>query len=607
MKINSITTLIDNSLKTLYRFPFTLSIAIIGTLFSIVIIEAEIDYDDSHSIYNLVHVCVVGLTLMLSVASMSERYELSGAKALLSKLGVLLLMTAYFFYLPQEYSEIHIVRSILLLIAFHLLVSFAPFIVKGTLKGFWQYNKILFLNIMTAALYTIVLYGGISLAITAVVHLFDIDIDGKIYAELWFFLAGIFNTWFFLSNFPKKYKSLEFTEEYPVGLKIFTKYVLIPLVSLYLIILYSYTLKIILQWELPVGWVSYMILSFSIAGIFALLLVYPLQDSDNAKWIKIYSRWYYRALLPLIVLLFFAVGRRVAEYGITENRYFVIVLALWLAGTSIYLLINKLKNIKIIPVSLAIVAFLASFGPWGAFNVSKHSQLNRLKTHLEKYDAFVDGKIQKITTDTINFDDKKEINEIVRYLYNTHGYKSMKHLFTQDLDSLATDTSKTHHSSSDIVELIGINYVERWQNKKEVNHFNYYSNLTHKTVNIKDYDYFLFYKIYPYNDSALVINDYELNDSTKIHVKYMPESKEFCITKNKNTELISYNFYDYFREVADRYKKNQPLDSIKLNYELSNNLIDLKLLFTSINGNENDNMLNINSLEANILLRLKKE
>jgi hypothetical protein len=114
--------------------------------------------------------------------------------------------------------------------------------------------------------------------------------------------------------------------------------------------------KIILSSNWPKGWVSYLVIGFSTAGILALLLVWPLQSNDRFKWIKAYVKYFFMALFPLILMLAFAIYIRVKDYGITENRYFIMVLALWLFVNAIYFLLSTVKNIKVIPMSLFFVA-----------------------------------------------------------------------------------------------------------------------------------------------------------------------------------------------------------------------------------------------------------
>src|SRR5690606_1713700 len=158
----------------------------------------------------------------------------------------------------------------------------------------------LFLRFLTAVLYSVVLYAGLAVGLMALEELFGLDIEGKFYFRLLLVIAGIFNTLMFLSGIPEKPLSDEAAGDYPKSLKIFTQYVLIPLVSVYVLILLAYEFKILLEWDLPRGWVSNLIIAFAVFGILSLLLVYPVRNSQEDKWIRWYSKTYYWVMLPLL-------------------------------------------------------------------------------------------------------------------------------------------------------------------------------------------------------------------------------------------------------------------------------------------------------------------
>jgi hypothetical protein len=306
---------------------------------------------------------------------------------------------------------------------------------QGEINGFWQYNKVLLLRFLTAFLYSSVIYIGLSLALLAMDKLFGLNIDFKWYGDLWVCIAGIFNTIFFLAGFPGDYAGLETKQDYPKGLKIFTQYVLIPIITVYILILYAYMFKILFSRQWPYGWVSYLVLAFAIAGILSLLLIHPIRNEENNKWILGYNKFFYIAMCPLIILLFLAIERRIGDYGITEERYFDFVLACWLALVCLYFLFSKTKNIKRIPISLCIFVLFSSFGPWGAFSVSLRSQMSRLNHYLEKNKLLSVGKIVP-AKDSIPTKDENEIISIVTYIVNIHGYHELQGLFSQNLDSL---------------------------------------------------------------------------------------------------------------------------------------------------------------------------
>ena len=124
-------------------------------------------------------------------------------------------------------------------------------------------------------MYSGFLYVGLILALSALKLLFDIEIHEELYLEFYIVIIGLFNTWFFVSGIPSNLEELENVNEYPKGLKIFAQYVLLPLLVLYLIILYAYGAKILIFWDWPKGIVSYLISCVSVLGILTVLLFYP--------------------------------------------------------------------------------------------------------------------------------------------------------------------------------------------------------------------------------------------------------------------------------------------------------------------------------------------
>ena len=467
MKLNSIKHLISQASQTFFRFPFVLLSACLGAFAAIILIEKSSSGDQAF-LNNLIIASSLGLPLFTAICTFAEKKEWSNRLKILSQLIGAAALTAYFFSLPENVFKspyIYLIRYLLLNIGLHFLVAFAPYTGSTESNGFWQFNKTLFLRFLTAALYSGVLYLGLSVAMLAVENLFGVKISDDQYGQLWVFIAGVFNTWFFLAGIPSNLSLLNKETDYPKGLKIFTQYVLIPLVVIYLIILYSYALKIIINWDWPRGWVANLILGFSVVGILSLLLVHPIQERAENKWIRRFSKWYYIALTPLVVMLFLAIWQRIADYGITENRYFVLVQALALAWVVGYFILSKNKYIKIIPITLCFLAFFSSFGPWGAFSISKHSQIKRLENYLTKNEILHNGKVRKITK-KVTFEDKKEISSIVSYLHEMHGVESMQHWFEEALQSEKPDSGAVAvqtKTTSEIVSLMGLTYVHKWQ------------------------------------------------------------------------------------------------------------------------------------------------
>lgn len=346
-------------------------------------------------------------------------------------IGINLLLSAilalYFFTIPNEPSSIDFYRFMLFMVACHFFVAYAPFLSKSQSNGFWQFNKTLFLQFLNASLYAITLYIGLLIAVKTVEYLFNITYLIKIESDLFVLIAVVFHSLFFLSKIPANLHSLNDETNYPAGLKIFTQYVLLPLEVVYMVILYAYTVRILFKWKLPDGGVAYLVMAFSIAGILALLLLHPLRESVREKWVRLFSKRFYLALLPLIVLLFIGIFRRINDYGITENRYIIAVLAFWLAGTTIYFLVNKLADIRWIPVSLSAIALLLAIGPWNIFVVARHSQIRTFEKILQdnkmlNSSGHISGKV------SVDLEDFRQLESIIQF-FNTRKQKGLEKYF----------------------------------------------------------------------------------------------------------------------------------------------------------------------------------
>lgn len=419
MKLPSLQSLWLSLLAVIIRFPLQIICAGVATISWCIVVDTGAN-DLEERLVRLIFTCNLALALLLAADLYAEVNDVGAKKKWLLRLLSIAICSCLYTLLHPEFYLADVYRIGIIAFAFHLLVAFAPFVGRGSINGFWQYNKTLFLRFLTSALYASVLYAGLAIALVAVDELFDVSVSWRVYMRLFAIVSAGFMTVFFLAGIPKDFTALDREESYPRGLKIFAQYVLIPLMTIYLVILLVYEAKIILAWELPKGLVSILILGYAVFGILSLLLIFPVKDQEENKWIKLFSRFFYVMMIPLVVLLLLAVWKRVGNYGITESRYILIVLAIWLTLVTAYFLLSKKQNIMMIPMSLCVLSLLAIYGPQSAFSVSRYSQIQRLKK-------------------VMNSDKKKDLkerSEIVSYLVRRHGLSALQSFTKTDLKAI---------------------------------------------------------------------------------------------------------------------------------------------------------------------------
>ncbi|QIX63026.1 DUF4153 domain-containing protein [Hymenobacter sp. BT18] len=450
IKLPSLQRLTAEAARVARRFPLTLLCAFVLCGVGLYVIDLDNEAEQNVQwLFPALSAAGLGLSLTLALALTAERYHWRPGLRWGSLAGALGLLGLWFGLAPAQLDTTWGIRLALLLLALHLAVAAGPYVSelrgRADTPGFWRYNETLFLRILTAGLYSGVLFVGCSLALVAIDNLFDVKVNERLYAYLFVVLATVFNTWFFLAGVPRNFDELEQEAVYPKGLKLFTQFVLLPLVVLYLVILYAYLARIVGLWTLPKGWVSTLILALAVAGIFALLLIHPIRQAAENTWIRTFARWFYLALFPLLGLLAVAIGTRVGEYGVTEERYIVLVLAAWLFCMAIYFLVRRGQGIIWIPASLALVAFLAAVGPLSAFAVAQRSQRGQLREISLRYKLLKDGKLDDAGARvmTLPFAVRQRISSIFYFFAERNAAEQLQPLFTASLqlpDSLLAGT-----------------------------------------------------------------------------------------------------------------------------------------------------------------------
>ena len=608
MKLPSFTQLYEESSAAFRRFPFVLVNAFIGTIAAVILIGTH--SDEFRSLNNILVTTALGLPLLTALATSAEKNKWSSSRRLMANLIGLVVLLGYWFSLPRDVFSgptEHTVRFLVLNIGLHLLVSFAAYSSRGEANGFWQFNRSLFLRFLTALLHSSVLYIGLAIAIASVDHLFEVHIDGDLYGQVWVIIVGVFNTWFFLAGLPTDLRSLEGEISYPRGLKIFTQYILLPLVLVYLVILYAYMAKIIIQWEWPKGYVSNLILGFSATGVFSLLLLWPIQDRSENTWIRNFSRRFYLALIPLVVMLLLAIGMRLSDYGMTENRFYVLIMGVWLAGVVLYFLLSKTKSIKIIPVSLCIIAFLSAYGPWSASSTSQRSQLERLESLLTTNGMLREGTIVS-PENKPSYKETKEISAVVKYINDFHGVSPLQPYFTRNLDSLTKPMDSLTvlarwERPKYIVRLMGIQYIDEWQSDQGEN-FSIQASQT-QSISVAGYEHLFQQLNFNLWDSV----QKKSVDGVDYSIMCRMKSATMVVTRLSDSARVEVDLRPMLESI---FREESPQTSIhdlkpeRLTFENVGERLKAKIILMVVNGKKAENQLILDFVGGAVLVGSRK-
>jgi len=602
IRLPSIRIIISNASATIRRFPLVLTFAVLGTFSVIWLVDLPWDQREGHyMIRNFSWITALSISLFLAVKTADESSEWNSLTLTLNRVGAFILLAILYLLLPENFEPSNteiFYKYFLFFLASHLLVSFSPYLVNRNVQDFWAYNKSLFLRILLSALYVGVLYSGLSIAIYSLEALLEFDIAGVRYGQLGIFLIGIFGTWFFLAGVPQPGRLTGEEKAYPKGLRIFVQYVLIPLVVIYIIILYLYMGKIMIEWQWPNGWVANLVLSFSIVGILGLLLLYPIQDEDDHKWVHLFSRGYYIALIPLIILLMLSIWVRISEYGVTVNRYFVATLAVWLTGIVIYFLVSKMKDIRVIPTSMFLIIILISFGPLSAFEVSERSQLSRLEHNLEKHNLLSDNGTVIRSEMEIPFQDRKQISSGITYLLALKGTESIQPYFEQDLDEVLENKDSTNvvSDAQAITDLIGIDYVNNWEMEEgDGSDFATFQVQKRSTdpVPLQGYDHYV-------GEIEMWLTSQELETiiaERVFTISLKDENLEIHLTEKATGRSLVFELKPFIEELpVTGAMKVDALSIERMTLEQQNESMMVKLVFNSITGQrQNDEITSLNA------------
>lgn len=311
---------------------------------------------------------------------------------------------------------------------------------RGDQNGaFWLFNHELWSGAAAAFVAVVLSAGGVTAIIWTLDYLFGINLPQSLPNKVWIVATTVIGPIYWLSLVPRDLEA-RVAEGVPAdflnrAISVLSTFVVIPLLLVYAAILHAYAAKILLESSLPKGRLGWMVLSFGCAMALALLAAFPTRNSSGRHVVFFWRAWPYLLIVPLI-LLFVAVGARVRQYGLTEQRYMVALAGVWLALLALIYGFRRseARNLALVPGLLTGLLLLASFGPWGMTGWSIRNQVKEFAARLAAAGLLKDGRIvpDARPTTTLLVSDRQRLHGIIDYLNGKGRLADLQPFFAND-------------------------------------------------------------------------------------------------------------------------------------------------------------------------------
>lgn len=368
------------------RFPLSVCFVVALTAYLLWLVDADAN-EDRKLVMVLGYYFSIGTLLSLTIHLWSEEIKsrTTGIVVQVVMQALFIADAVYLYNLSPERSlaEIGIAHGAAIL-ALWLSVFFLSFLKEKDDIASWNFASYAVGAFITAYVVGAIMSGGICLLVFSLEKLFDVYISWKCYNYILIICCVLLPLLLFLGMLPKgeeKHSRRPLVSEFASGT---IHFLFLPLMAGYLGVLYVYASRILISWELPTGWVSWLVMAL-MAGCIAIEFgLYPVRVQESKRVDEWIARWLPALVLPLLMLMTVGIARRFNDYGITINRLYLITLNIWFYAVCIGLVLTKARRISWIPISFAILFLLTSALPVNYASITRNCLRNDIKKELEK-------------------------------------------------------------------------------------------------------------------------------------------------------------------------------------------------------------------------------
>lgn len=533
--LKSILGVLSGGMRALYRYPASMLCAVTVAVLATI----SIAYNQNDMLINSLQlVFVFGTFFNMAVAAGLQKLKANFIfDLIINAVGILITILVFILvYFPSQYiSEINTAR----LIIFSFLSVIAFILIASAKTDKFDFNKMLFMfhkSLIIAAVYTLVIMLGLFFVVFAFKSLIYSELSEDIYSYIAIY-SVLLGYAFFLGYFPS-FKNDEDDEailratKYPRFIEVLLQYILIPILAVLSLVLFIWTVKIVISNELPpFEQLSGIFTGYSLFGIWLYIMISPYTNRITVI---------YRRVFPIATLVFlafegYAIIQQIINNSITDAEYIISLIWIFTVLSSIAFIIFPVRKNRLTGYIAIIILALSVMPILGFIDFPVSVQVRRLEAVLIRNNMFKDNKIVKATN--ISEKDKTVISESVHYLAGAESTRMPKWLDNKEEYLYNFKEVFGFEQTND-------NYPDYY------NEETLYMTLEASYFNSSQYQYFI--SDNNYNSNISVNLEGNLNTYT---VSYNNSNeKPELIVMSDSTNILSINLGEYLNDLYSKYR-----------------------------------------------------
>lgn len=461
-KIFSLNTLAQAARQCAQRFPITVAFTALLTIYLVAMAWAEHNLFSERADSTVCYYLAVGCLLTTVLQLWGEEIKNNRTRLVANAVAHIALIadTAYIYSIYGHASMEIFLAHASVITALSLSMFILPFYREKNDTASWNFTLRLLLNGCTSWIIGGIMCGGICLLTAAVEELFGIELSNNWHRTWCVLFIFTLPTLLFIGRIPDGEEKHDRIPRISAFLNKSIRYLFLPLLGCYLIVLYGYLAKIIIEWQLPDGWVSKLVSVLTFGSIAVVLCLYPKLHKGASKTDNRIVHFLPLAILPLLVLMTVGIVRRLSDYGVTVNRLYLLTLNIWFYLVCIRLYLSRARRIWWISASFALFFMLTSVLPFNISRFTRNWIYGKVETTINDY---YKGKLPMSEEAYLNWlktlpaEDAMQLNSRLKYL-------------DWELNDKTTNTLVSDSISWWKAE----NYIENNANVKKKNNYLYY-------------------------------------------------------------------------------------------------------------------------------------